>query len=95
MATQIPGSVLAALAARLDTLELTEEEHVALAVVLASGLETGRERPEVEGFTPNPVVLPSTNPFHDLEDYSFVFGKITVQNLSGGGSTTDDVIGGH
>ena len=43
MATQIPGTVIATLVDKLDTLELTEDEHTALAVVLAAGLESGRE----------------------------------------------------
>jgi len=63
MATEIPGSVIASLAPKLDTLELTEEEHAALAVVLAAGLEAGRERPEVEGYMPTAVELSPAVPF--------------------------------
>ncbi len=101
MATEIPGTVIASLAAKLDTLELTEEERIALGVVLAAGLESGRERPEVEGFMPTAVEFPSGAPFgsqlnlNELENFSFTFGKISVTNLSAGGSTSDDVSGGH
>jgi len=63
MATEIRGSVIASLAPKLDTLDLTEEEHAALAVVLAAGLEAGRERPEVEGFMPTAVELSPTTKF--------------------------------
>ena len=38
MATQIPGTVAASLVAKLDTLELTEEEHTALALMPPAGL---------------------------------------------------------
>jgi len=96
MATQIPGTVIAALATKLDTLDLTEEEHAALAVVLAAGLESGRERPEVEGFMPTAVELSSTKSFGsqvgtmELEQYQLTFAKINVSHQGGGISSSDD-----
>jgi len=64
MATTIPGSVIGSLAARLDDLELSEEEHAALAAVLEAGLRSSCEPPEVEGFGPG--ALASTSPNESL-----------------------------
>jgi hypothetical protein len=46
MATEVSGSVMADVAAKLDTLNLTDDERRAHAVVLAAGLQAGRA-PEV------------------------------------------------
>jgi len=96
MATHIPGSVIASLATKLDSLELSEEEHAALAVVLAAGLENGREPAEVEGFMPTAVELTSSAPFSsqvgtmELEEFGLTFQRINVTFNSGGKTTTDD-----
>jgi hypothetical protein len=63
MATEIPGTVIASLAAKPDSLDLSEEEHAALAVVLAAGLESGQVPVGVEGFVPTAVELTSSAPF--------------------------------
>jgi len=96
MATQIPGTVIAALATKLDSLDLSEEEHAALAVVLAAGLESGRERPEVEGFMPTAVELTSSAPLSsqfgsaEFTEIGFNFQRINVTFNSGGKSASDD-----
>jgi len=96
MATQIPGTVIAALATKLDTLDLTEEEHAALAVVLAAGLESGRERPEVEGFMPTAVELTSSAPFSsqlggaEFTEIGFSYQRINMTFNSGGKTASDD-----
>jgi len=95
MATEIPGSVIASLAPKLDTLDLTEEEHAALAVVLTAGLEAGREQAEVEGFMPTAVELPSAGKFStqlntfEVTQISFSYQKIDV-TFGGGGVTASD-----
>ena len=96
MATQIPGTVIASLATKLDTLDLSEEEHAALALVLAAGLESGRERPEVEGFMPTAVELTSSAPFssqlgtHEFAEIAFTYQKINVTFNGGGSAASDD-----
>jgi hypothetical protein len=96
MAAQIPGTVIASLADKLDSLDLTEEEHAALAVVLAAGLESGRERPEVEGFMPTAVELTSSAPFSsqlggaEFSEIGFSFQRINVTFNNGGKTASDD-----
>ena len=96
MTTQIPGSVIASLATKLDSLELTEEEHAALAVVLEAGLESGREPAEVEGFMPTAVELTSSAPFSsqfgsaDFTNIGFNYQKINVSFCDGSKSASDD-----
>jgi hypothetical protein len=95
MATRIPNEVVDGLAAKLDTLQLTDEEHAALGVLLAAGLESGRERPEVEGFMPTAVEVSPTLSFKSQlspqqDSYGLTFQSITVTNLTGGTSAVDD-----
>ncbi len=95
MATEIPGSVIASLATKLDTLELTEEEHDALAVVLSAGLESGRPHAEVEGFMPTAVELSPTVPFgSQVGGSEFLQIKFSYQQIQGsfnpGAAVSDD-----
>lgn len=96
MATQIPGTVIASLAAKLDTLDPAEEEHAALAVVLAAGLARGRERPEVEGFMPTAVEMPAAGKFAaqlnptELLEVEFSYQSITVNWGDGSAAASDD-----
>jgi len=95
MATQIPGTVIASLATKLDSLDPSEQEHAALAVVLAAGLESGREPAEVEGFMPTAVELTSSAPLSsqlgtmEIENWSFTYRKIDVTYQDGGVSMSD------
>ncbi len=96
MATEIPGTVIASLAAKLDTLDLSEEEHAALAVLLAAGSESGREPAEVEGFMPTAVELTSSSPFSsqlgggEYTEIGLVYQKINVTFNGGGIAASDD-----
>ena len=93
MATQIPGTVIASLATKLDSLDLSEEEHAALAVVLAAGLESGRERRRGGGVhahrggadlvgtaSARSSAVPSST------EFGFTFQRINVTFNSGGKS---------
>jgi hypothetical protein len=96
MATEIPGTVIASLAAKPDSLDLTEEEHAALAVLLAAGLGSGREPAEVEGFMPTAVELTSAAPFSsqlgrgEYSEIGLVDQKINVTFDGGGIAASDD-----
>ncbi len=86
--------------AKLDTLELTEDEHDALAVLLAAGLESGRQEPEVSGFAPgDPCVLSHGLPLAthfgapEKTEVAYAFQGITVTAIAGGTSTSDSWTG--
>jgi len=93
MTTRIPGTVIASLATKLDSLDLSEEEHAGLAVVLAAGLESGRE---VEGFMPTAVELTSSAPFAsqlggaEFTEIGFSYQRIDMTFNSGGKTASDD-----
>jgi hypothetical protein len=99
MATEIQGSVLSGLMTKLDTLELTEDEHTALAVLLAAGVEAGREAPEVQGFTPPTFHIAPLGSFgaqfgnDEVEEFQLTFSKITIGGTGGGTSISDDWTG--
>jgi len=63
--------------------------------VLAAGLESGRERPEVEGFMPTAVELTSTAPLssqlsaNEYTEWGFTFRNIDV-TFNGGGKSASD-----
>jgi hypothetical protein len=57
MTMEISGRVLEGLAEKLDTLDLTDEERKALAMVLAAGIRAGLENPEAQGFMPTALLI--------------------------------------
>jgi len=57
MSVKIPAATVKSLAAKLDTLDLDDDEREALAVIFNVGLDAGRPRPEVQGFTPTGLVV--------------------------------------
>ncbi len=91
------------LAATLDAFELDDKDRATLHAIFAlAGQAAGGSGEEVSGFS-SPSISGgllasfqhgSTGNPSMLEDYSFTFGKITVENLSGSTSTTDDITGG-